>query len=82
MPPAVNTPGADDIGPLANDPTREAVDSTFRAGMASDRHVRTARLMKHLNIARRSEAAKCRLEADERIITVAMGAPLDVTEFR
>ena len=28
------------------------------------------------------EVAKCRREAVERIITVAMGAPLDVTEHR
>lgn len=69
MPPAVKTLGADDIGPLANDPTREAVDSAFRAGMASDRHVKTARLMKHLNSARRSRwrsVAEKRLNVSSR----------------
>ena len=60
----------------------DRANTTLRVGMASDCRAGTARLVKHLNSARRSKVAKCRREAVERIITAAMGAPLDVTELR
>lgn len=55
--------------------------TTLRAGMASDRRAGTARLWSP-GQRKAIEVAKCRRETVERIITVAMGAPLDVTELR
>lgn len=57
-------------------------NTTLRVGMASDHRAGTARLLKHLNGPRRSRWRKCRRETVERIITVAMSAPLDVTELQ